>query len=130
MPKFSKNNIDELNRFLYDSCVHDAKLESIKYNGIQDSTKIELFNPISNTRIYLTLLDTGVALATKGVWPGDRETILSLTVEEDFSYLQNYISGQHECTEEYLYLLFQTFSGDELHVISKEIIIEMVGGVV
>ncbi len=127
MPRFNKNNTKELKEFLYNSYVHDAKLKNVKYNCREDSIKIELFNPIFDVKIDLTFLNIGVALAIKGEWSGNRETIISLTMEEDFSYLQNYLLKYNEHMEDSLYLLFQMFSGDELHIVSKEVIAETIG---
>ena len=102
MLRYNKNNIKELKEYLYNSYVHDAKLENIKYDCKEDSIKIELFNPIFNVKIDLTFLNIGTVLTIKGEWPGDRETIISLTVEEDFSYLQNYLLKHGEYMEVYL----------------------------
>lgn len=127
MPRYNKKNTRELEEFLYNSYVHDAKLENVKYDCREDSIKIELFNPISDVKIDLTFLNIGIVLAIKGDWSGNRETIISLTVEEDFSYLQNYLLKHSEYMEDSLYLLFQMFSGDELHIVSKEVTIEIFG---
>lgn len=125
MQRYSKKSTKELEEFLYNSYVHDAKLENVKYNCREDSIEIELFNPISNVKIDLTFLNIGIVLTIKGDWSENRETIISLTVEEDFSYLQNYLLNHSEYMEDSLYLLFQMFSGDELHIVSKEVIIEI-----
>ena len=127
MPRYNKNNIKELKEFLYNSCVHDAKLKNINYNWGENNIKIELFNPIFDVKINLTFLDIGITLTVKGDWSENRETISSLTVEEDFSYLQNYLIKHSECMEDSLYMLFQMFSGDELHIVSGEVIVESVG---
>lgn len=127
MPRYNKNNTKELKEFLYNSYVHDAKLETVKYDCREDNIKIELFNPISDIKIDLTFLNIEIALAIIGEWSGNRETIISLTVEEDFSYLQNYLLKHSEYMEDSLYLLFQMFSGDELHIVSKEVIAEIIG---
>ena len=42
-----------------------------------------------------------------------------------FSYLQKYLPNHGEYMDS-LYLLFQTFSGNELHIVSKEVIVEIV----
>lgn len=57
---------------------------------------------------------------------GDRETILSLTAEEDVSYFQNCTKVCGDVLCDSVYLLLQMFSGDELHVVSKAVIIESV----
>lgn len=125
MPRFDKSKTRELNEFLYNSCIHDAKLESVKYERGESSLKVEAFNPIFNVKIDVTFCDVGIALAIRGTDLGSRETIISLTAEEDFSYLQNYIQKYSESIEDSLYLLFQMFSGDELHIVSREVIVEI-----
>lgn len=127
MPRYNKNNTKELKEFLHNSCVHDAKLKNIKYECGEDKIKIELFNPITDVKINLIFLNIGITLTVKGEWSENRGTILSLTAEEDFSYLQNYLIKHSECMEDSLYMLFQMFSGDELHIVSKEVIIEIAG---
>ena len=127
MPRYNKNNIKELKEYLYNSYVHDAKLKNIKYDCMEDRVEIELFNPIFDVKILLTFLNIGITFSVKGDWSGNRETISSLTAEEDFSYLQNYLIKHSEYMEDSLYLLFQMFSGDELHIVSKEVIIEITG---
>ena len=127
MPRYNKNNIKELKEYLYNSCVHDAELKNIKCDYIEDQIEIELFNPIFDVKILLTFLNIGITFSVKGDWLGNRETISSLTVEDDFSYLHNYLIKRSENREDSLYMLFQMFSGDELHIVSKEVIIETVG---
>ncbi len=124
MLRYNKSNIKELKEFLFNSHVHDAKLENVRFDCREDRVIIELCNPIFEDKIALTLCNIGVALATKGGWPGDRETIYSLTVEEDLSYLQRYLEKNGKDMENGLYLLFQMFSGDEWHIIAKEILVE------
>lgn len=125
MPRFNKNNIKELKELLYNTYVHDAKLENVGYECGKDSIKVGLFHSFFNVKIDLTFHNIDIVFAVKGNWSGSRETILSLTVEEDFSYLQNYIPKHSEGFEDSLYLLFQMFSGDELHIVSKEVTVEI-----
>lgn len=126
MPTYDKNNINELRELLFNSYVHDAELENVEYNYKQGSIKIILYNPIFNAKMDLTFNDIVTALAIKGGWNGSRETIISLTAEEDFSYLQNYLHNYGEFIEDSLYLLFQMFSGDELHIVSKKVVVETI----
>ena len=90
MPRFDKSKIEELKEYLYNSSIHDAILENLRYEQGEESLKIETFNPNFNVKINFTFYDVRVALATRGNDFGSRETIISLTVE-DFSYLLNYI---------------------------------------
>ena len=126
MPRFDKCHIKELQEILYYSHIHDSKLESVRYERRENRLIVETFNPIFNVGINLTFYDIGLSLAISGNGLGSRETIISLTVEEDFSYLQNYSQQYRKSFENSLYLLFQMFSGDELHIVSKEVNVEIV----
>lgn len=126
MPKFDKNNVQALKELLYNSCVHDSKIENVVYKCGNDSIKINLFNPIFNVKFAITFRHVEIALAIKATEHKNSETIISLSVEEDFSYLQTYLPKHSVYTEPSLYLLFQMFSGDELHIVSKEIVFEII----
>lgn len=126
MPRFNKNNEKELKKFLYNNYIHDSKLEKFYYDCNEDSIQIELWNPIFGGQINLAFFDISIVLARKGDWIGDRTTILSLTVEEDFSQLQNSNLDNNEYKENSLYLMFQTFSGAELHIVSKEVLADII----
>lgn len=125
MPGFDKNNIGELKEFIYKSCPHDATVENVKCSCKGNSIEIELYNTFFNVGMNLIFRNVEIALAVKGKEYGSSETILSLTVEEDFTYLKKYLSDCDESVDSNLYLLFQMFSGDELHIVSKEVIIEI-----
>ena len=125
MPRFDKNNTKEFKEFLFNSCVHDAKLSNIEYRYAQDSIKIELINLTFNAKIELTFCNVAIMFTIKGKDYGDREAVLSLTIEEDYLYIQTCLPKHSEYMEDSIYLLLQMFSGDELHIISKEVIIDI-----
>ena len=127
MPKFSKSNMKELKKLLYNSCVHDASMENLEYRCREDCIKIELLHPYFNYQLDMTFHNIELVFAKKGQELGSRETVISLTVEEDYSYLQTYLSKCNEYPENALYLLFQMLSGDELHIVSKEVTVEING---
>lgn len=126
MTKYDKNTTKELKELLYNSYVHDAQLKNVEYKCDEYCIKVELFNPFFNVKINLTFHNIEIAFAIKGREYGSRETVNSLTVEEDFLYLQTYLPKYNECIEDVLYLLFQLFSGDELHIVSKEVTVEII----
>ena len=124
MMKFDRDHVIELKDFLYNSCVHDAKIENVGYQCGKNEIQIELFNPIFNVKMTMVFQNVEIVLAVKGKSYGDSQTIISLTVEEDFSYLKTYLQKYSEDVEFSLYLLFQMFSGNELHIVSKEVFVE------
>lgn len=125
MQSFGKENSKEIKELVYNSWPHDALLESFLYNGNGKSAKIEFFNPYFNIRTAMVFSDIEVVLVTKGNWGEERETIISLSAEDDFSYLQTYLPKCSEYSEDSLYLLFQMASGDELHIVAKEVMIDI-----
>ena len=99
-------------------------MENVGYQCGKNDIKIELFNPIFNVKMTMVFQNIEIVLAVKDKSYGDSQTIISLTVEEDFSYLKTYLQKYSEDVESSLYLLFQMFSGDELHIVSKEVFVE------
>ncbi len=125
MPRFDRNNADELRTLIYNSCAHDAKVESVGYKCGEDELKIRLFNPILNVKLDLDFHDVELAFAVKGKEHGSPDTLISLTVEDNFSYLQAQLKDNSAYSEDSLYLLLQMFSGGELHVVAKEVTAEV-----
>ncbi|GEM_PF-724877 len=121
MPRFDKNSAEGLRKLIYNGYAHDAKLESVEYKCAEDELKIKLFNPIFNVKLDLDFHGVETVFAVKGKEYGSRDTLISLTVEVDFSYLQTYLKNSSTCSEDCLYMLFQMFSGGELHVVAKEV---------
>ena len=68
--------------------------------------------------------DVRVVLFIKGKAYGCHEIINSLSVEDNEEYLQTYIAKGSECAKGALYLLFQMFSEDELHIVADELLVE------
>ena len=103
MPKFSKSNMKELKKLLYNSCVHDASMENLEYRCREDCIKIELLHPYFNYQLDMSFHNIELVFAKKGQELGSRETVISLTVEEDYSYLQTYLSKCNEYPENALW---------------------------
>lgn len=87
---------------------------------------MELFHPIYQFRAELSFYRLELVFAKKGKEYGSRETVLSLTAEDDCSYLQKVLPGC-EAPKDGLYLVFQMFSGGELHIVAKEVSAEITG---
>lgn len=124
--KFDKSNTDDLKIFLFNSCIQDAKLEGVSYESGEGCLKIRIYNPIFSTKLELTFCEVGSVLAIRGNEFENREKIISLTVEEDYSYLKNWLPDCDEKNKDSIYLMFQMFSGDELHIVSRNVVFEIV----
>ena len=124
MLRFNRVQIRALREYLYHSYVHDAVIEATDYDRKEKKLTIKAFNPIWNSRMHFTFEKVKVILNISGNEPGSSETIVSLTAEGDYSYLQNYINGYSDGQPDYVYILFQMLSGDELHIVSQNVIID------
>ena len=131
MPRFNKSMIHDFKDFFYRECrcVHDAEVVNGNLNWSGDSIKLELFHSYFGVKTTFTFYTIDIAFAIKGKEFGSRNAIYSFTIEEDFSYLQKYIPA---CSgyDDSLYLLFQMFSGDEMHVVAKEVAVEIANKIV
>ncbi len=128
MPHFKVENVKELKSFLYDSCFHDATFKKIDYDYASGKLMIEAFNLFFNCKWKVDFSEIETIFVTKGNWLfGSSEEISSLTVEDDFSYLKEYVPKFDKTIDEFLYLIFQTFSGDEIHIVCKEVTVEKNG---
>ena len=117
MKTFQRSNMKDLKEFIYSSCIHDAQIESVRHNLKNNTLVIETFHPFFQVKMLFTFNDVSLVFAIKGNEDGNRDTIASLTVEDDFSYLHQYLTKGQAIREDDLYLLFQMFSLDELHVV-------------
>ena len=66
MLAFDKSNANLLKELLYRSYVHDAKLESIRYDSEDKCIKIALTNSTFGVAYDLTFKNVEIALAIKG----------------------------------------------------------------
>ena len=129
MSKYNKHNTNELRNFLFICGAHDSRIANIEYNYGDDKMTVHLDNPYNKTKISLTFIGVDLVLSIKGKEYGRCDDVNSLTLEEDYKYLYSYLANRFFISfisEESLYLLFQMFSGTELHIISKEIITQIV----
>lgn len=127
MPQFDRSQVQNLKDYLYHSAIHDAKIKTFKYDREQRILTIEAANLIDSVSLCMIFKEIKVVLSINSNQLGCRETIISLTAEDDFSHLQNYAQICGDGFDNSLYLLFQMFSGDELHIISEKVFIEKIG---
>lgn len=126
MLRFDKTHIKELKEYLYHSNIHDARLEHYQYDREHKTLGCMFYNPIYNNSINLLFENVAIVLLFNGNRWGDGDAVLSLTVEEDSLHASNFVQICGENYHDSLYLLFQMFSGEELHIIAKEISINII----
>lgn len=123
MLHFDKSKTKELEDYLYRSAIHDAVFKSSQYNTEKRMLSVEVFNPIYNIEIHFVFCDVKIVLFIPKNEIGSGKTINSLTVE-DCVNMERLICDCNEKLGDALYLLFQMFSDDELHVVCEKLFIE------
>ena len=124
MIKFDKSQYNALRTFLLASYVHDAQIEKFNYDHDVGTLYICAMNHFYRKKYRFSFLGLKSILFVNNHQYGSYETINSLTVEDNTTLTESpvYISDDHH--SQYLYLLFQLISGDEIHIVSREVIIE------
>lgn len=123
MPRFNESQKNELEEFIYNSNIHDATILSSSYNREDKTLFIHSFNSFFHSKLTFSFLETKVIHLCTGNEFGDSSTILSLTVEDDNLDLKVNPNVNDYELEGCIHVLFQMFSGDELHIMAKEILV-------
>ena len=131
MAEFEKEQIEALSDFLYNSHIHDALLESFQYDRAAGLLKVRAVNRIDGLYLDMTFYDVIMLLSVRGIYSNrttDCRTILSLGIEQDYPQIAEDCLKKHgKDSSNMLYMLFQMFSEDEIHVLFKKISIIQAG---
>lgn len=100
--------------------IHDSVYRKNQYDKEKKEWEIELYNAICNVNICITFQGVCLVLTTDfDIW-GTNNTISSLTLENDYTFLTPFLENADEINKrECLYFLFQSFSGNEMHIVCK-----------
>lgn len=125
MRKFSKEDIPELKDYLYHSYIHDAKLKRFHYRWRESRLELTAVNSIFHEKEDFAFLGVEAVCIREGHELGRNDTILGLSVQEDLAQLRDYIRAPLENEAECLHLIFELFSGTELHIAARETAVEI-----
>lgn len=123
---FSYSNIKKLEVFLFDSSVHDARIEKCSYDMGARKLFLEVYNPCCCIKTIFTFHGVEAVAWINGHEFGSSKTILSLTVEENYQSTQALTCLLSNDLNDMLYFLFQMFSGEEWHIVFKEVLIDII----
>lgn len=124
MEIFNHNNTTEFKDWLYCSVIHDAQISCISYNGNDKSLVIFTNNLVFGITNKLIFGNISLFLLIGAENSYDNDSIISLTLEDDFSYLCHHIRLEQYDFSNSMYFVFQLLSGLEIHIVAKEIEIE------
>ena len=124
MIRFDRSQYNALRTFLSASYVHDAQIEKFNYDHDVGALYVYATNHFYRRNYRFSFLSLKSILFVKNHQFGSYETINSLTVEDNTTLTESPIYIADNQHSQYLYLLFQLISGDEIHIVSREVIIE------
>lgn len=122
MTSFSYDNKDSLVRFL--SCIetiHDGKIVQIGSDIRSKEWTVVIENEYTSSSIRILFKDVTVFISIGISKWGNDYSISSLTLEEPEETLMHMIEPEMIDINKSLYLVFQLFSGDEIHVICQNV---------
>ncbi len=121
MERFNCTNKKELDNFLYYSKTHDGVFKQICYDPMQKQMEVSIKNDCWGGGLNITFVNIKRVLFVNDNKWGNNEEILSLTIEDDKELLKDYTDFD---MNNYIYLVFQMFSGNEIHILSEEVLAE------
>lgn len=124
MYQFSFVEKEELKKCLYFSSIHDSIIEKVQYDHCKDALTLSISNPIDKAYYQMTFAGIKIMLFINGYEWGNDNSNSSLTVEENYDSIEVLCKPSMKSSDEYLYLVFQMFSGNELHILSGQLAIE------
>lgn len=124
MHQFSLTEKEELKKYLYFSSIHDSIIEKVQYDNSKDMLTLRISNPIDGAYYQMTFTGIRIMLFINGYKWGNDNSISSLTVEENYEQIKSLCEPSINPLNKYLYLVFQMFSGNELHILLDELSIE------
>lgn len=122
MCKYEYSEADKLRECLFQHYCHDAEIISIMPDINRRYLELKLENNYFHEGIVLSFSGVAIALFINStdIGMGEDQSILSISVEEDISYLSS-ISNNIQANDKLLYILIEMLSGSTLHIASKEV---------
>lgn len=122
MEMFNCFQTQELKEYLRNFLIHDANIADACYDRNNKILKIKLVNETFGEVMNFSFLEVKAMLFLAGDWHGSSTTVVALNVESDYSYVQNCVKSDELLN--YIYIVMQTFNGDELYILAENLAIE------
>ena len=124
MRVFNRLNRQEFEEFLLLSYVHDSRIQTIEVDISKRTIKIVLVNRYDCVGYSFCFREVSAAYGFEGEWIGEKDMVLGVVLEDQIP-VESLKSFLHkEISEDEFHLLFQLFSGSEIHIISSEVGVE------
>ena len=125
--RFSNSNRNEFENWLSLGYVHDSIVTEYFYEIKSKTLHITLVNAHSNTKMDFNFEDIRfLSIINKNEF-GNSEEVLVGVLENDYSFLEDKLNVKESSyIENSLYLVFQMFSMDELHILFESVLLDVI----
>lgn len=124
MQQFDLANKEKFKKWLYFSSIHDSEIENVQYDSCKSTLVLKISNAIDKVHFQMTFVGVKKLLFINEDRWGDDQSVSSLTVEDDYTPISALNGPSPVSDEKNLYLVFQMFSGNELHILVEKLLIE------
>ena len=122
MPRFDKNTLKDLEKYINSSDIHDSTIDACCYSQVNQQLTLVTSHPTFQTKT--TFCFHGVELVLGTFEKEIRvlfDTIYYLSIEEDFSSLKEHLQLCKDAEKGLIYLLFEMISQSTLHVVCRSV---------
>ena len=117
MPIFDSTNKNNLKEYLTVINTHDARFARFDFQKKENTLFIQTTNPVWGGQLSFEFQKVSAIHFTAGAEIGDPDEIIGVTIEDS-------CPSAKTVPENTLCLLFELFSGDEIYIVSKRIVIQ------
>ncbi len=121
-----KDNIELLKEQIENSYIHDSIIVLNKYDWESEQLCVKLENQYFRESYVIIFDHIQFYLSIQGKWGGERSTVHSLTIEDAQSLYKWWKNDNVKMLDNMIYVCIQTFSGEELHIVSEQVSFERV----
>ena len=122
--RFDVSQKEQVSLFLRELPTHDAKFSTVEYLPSKKELCIRLISFDNSYLLKLVFYQVRLLISTGFDLWGMNDTILALVLEDDFkiiSSLAKQISFHNINMQDSLYFVFQSFSGNEIHIVCEAV---------
>lgn len=127
--RFDVSQKEQISLFFKELPTHDAKFSKVEYLPSKKELCIWLMSLNNSYFLKLVFYQTRFLISTGFDLWGTNDTILALVLEDNFeilSSLAKQISSHNINMHDSLYFVFQSFSGNEIHIICEAVEVNLI----
>ncbi len=125
MPVFNHELVQELQRYLNNTAIHDSEIDAILFEHTRNRLVLSMHNEYYKKTIAIVCEKIKIVLFSSANWyKGGYATISGITIEADYNALKKYTEVPKNYKDNTIYLVIQLANGKELYIITETVFVE------